>query len=242
MKYTALLTAFVTVFGTSSISQQDMMPQIVASDLLAYTQLEILSPASISLQNENGDQYLELEVFPFQPKVNGGIRAEISVDFPHPADATVTYSWRFRLPENSQSDRKNRWWIVAQWHDQPDIDIGETWETKPATSPAISLTYGVIDGVDHFGFSYGAPDPADLFVIPFPRGQWLDMKMVIDWSQGPDGSASFYLDNMENPVAKANGRNMYNAYRNYFKLGIYRHPGIQVNAQVHIDDVLITVN
>ncbi len=242
MNYRALLTAVLTVFGTGSFSQQNMLLQIVAADLLAYTHLEILSPASISLLNENADPYLGLAVFPFQAKVNGGIRAEISVDFPHPADASVTYFWRFRIPENSQADPKNRWWIVAQWHDQPDLDIGETWEAKPITSPAVALSYGVIDGVAHFGFSYGAPEPSHIMVIPFSRGQWHDMKMVIDWSQGADGSATFYLDNMENPVAEANGRNMYNAYRNYFKLGIYRHPDIQVNAQVHIDAVSITVN
>jgi Polysaccharide lyase len=72
---------------------------------------------------------------PGQAKKNNGIRAEISVDYPYKVGDVVRHAWKMRLPDDFKADDpQNRWWVMGQWHDQPDRTLGETWAGFPGRS------------------------------------------------------------------------------------------------------------
>jgi len=71
--------------------------------------------------------YLIQRVLPDEPKVNGGNRTEITVEFPFS--------------------------FGGQWHNQPDTNNGETWGDVPSRNPPISIGYIALDGHDYIGLS-----------------------------------------------------------------------------------------
>ena len=214
---------------------------VVDESLLEHTHLEVAVLENLKLLEESGNDFLGLRVFGGQKLKNRGVRSELSIDFPHPSDATVQYEWRLRLPEDFEADPENRWWLIGQWHDQPDVTQGETWDNFPAHSPPILLGYGRVDGVDQLSVSYGAPDSQPIGLIPLTRGEWHSLRCVIRWSTQDDGRLAVFVDGSDQPAIEAQGRNMHNAYRHYFKLGMYRDPKIQGDCWLHIDDVRISV-
>jgi len=145
----------------------------VAPDITDFAGLEIATIEQLRLAEEGGRRCLGLRVFPGQPLKNGGVRAEISLDVPYHIGDTVEYEWSFFIPDNFPSDApQNRWWVLADWHDQPDRNRGESWDGFPIRSAPIILGYGQIDGQDLIGLSYGSPDPLPVSTFPVQRGRW----------------------------------------------------------------------
>ena len=209
-------------------------------ELMDVAGFELVSIDSINLIN-GANSYVGLRLYPNQPKVNNGKRAELSFDYPFSPDDTILYDWKVMLPSEFPSDApSNRWWVMAQWHDQPDVSKGETWDNFPPHSPSILLGYGMLDGQDYFGFSYGAGALDDIGLIPVTRGEWLRIRVEIHWSQGTNGSAKLYLNDNADPLFVVHGPNMFNAYQHFFKIGQYRDPEINTDNTVYIDDVNIT--
>ncbi len=166
--------------------------------------------------------------------------AEISVNYPHSAGETVHYQWQFLIPEDSQTDSpKNRWWVVGQWHDQPNTTRGENWENFPDHSPPVAIGYAHLNGKDLLGVSYGSPDQSIVGQKPVKRGQWHQIRAVIHWSLSETGWVQIYLDDSNKPFAKAKGRNMHNDFQHYLKLGTYRHPDISAKSRIFLDDLQI---
>jgi len=94
---------------------------IMGVDLLPYAHLEVPAVENVVILGSGADQHLGLRLFPSQKKLNGGIRAEVSVNYPCKQGDTVRCAWRFMVPDGFKSDApRNRWWIFGQWHDQPD--------------------------------------------------------------------------------------------------------------------------
>lgn len=216
---------------------------ISQENILDYAHLEVPSLENINIKSENGTSYLALRTYPGQPLKNNGIRAEISIDYPHKEGDVVRYSWQFRIPENFQSDTpQNRWWIMGQWHDQPDITKGETWDTYNSTSPPIGFGYGIIDGKDMLSFIYGR-DQKPIGLIPLTRDVWHTIIVDIIWSQNENGRAKVFFDDAINPILETTGQNMLNSYQHYFKIGSYRHKDISVDSTINLRDIIIkTVN
>jgi hypothetical protein len=226
--------------GGSREEELRYLQAAVDASLLEYAHLEVPSKENVLLLDEGGKPYLGFHVFPGQPLKNNGVRAELSVNFPYRPPAVVRYEWRLRLPKDFQADEpRNRWWVVAQWHDQPDKTKGEQWEGFPSRSPPILLGYGRKENRDYLGFNYGSPKQRPIALIEIHRGVWHKFCVVIRWSQGEDGSATVFLDDAEKPVAEAHGPNMHNAYQHYFKVGMYRHREILSDNWLHIGDVRI---
>lgn len=212
---------------------------IVQPELGKYAELEVANTSAIALV-DGTNPYVGLRVYPHQPKVNSGKRAEISIDYPYSPGDSVCYSWKVMLPEVFPSDAPaNRWWVMAQWHDQPNPNNGETWNGFPSHSPALLLGYGMKNDADYLQFQYGVSSLTPIGLVPLSRGQWLRIRMEIHWSQGADGSASLYLDDSAAPAFAAHGPNMFNAFQHYFKLGQYRHPDINTENWVYIDEISI---
>jgi hypothetical protein len=215
---------------------------IMPDTLLDYAHVEVPALENITLLGEGASQHLGLHLFPGQKKLNGGIRAEVSVDYPHQQGDTVRYSWKFMVPKDFTSDApQNRWCLIGQWHDQPDKERGESWDGFPSRSPPVLLGLGEIDGRLAIGFEYGPTQDQKLGPIFIERGKWHSLAMVIKWSQKADGKATLFLDDMAKLAATAEGPNMHNDYQHYLKLGMYRHPEIETDNWIYLDDLNITV-
>lgn len=210
------------------------------SDLLDYAHVEIPALDNIRIVTEGSSTYLGLRTYYGQPLKNGGVRAELSIDYPYKEGETITYSWRFLIPQDFVSDTpQNRWWLFADWHDQPDVTKGETWSGFPSHSPPIAIGYGVLNGADSLAFVYGAPSPATVGVVSVSRGVWHSVSCRIVWSRGSSGKAEVFIDGSLTPMMSGSGPNMYNAYQHYMKLGSYRNPDIKGDTWIYVRDVSI---
>lgn len=200
--------------------------------------LEIAAVEQLQIAEKDGRRCLGLRVFTGQPLKNGGVRAEISVDAPYHIGDTVEYEWSFFIPDNFPSDApRNRWWVLADWHDQPDRSLGETWDGFPARSAPIILGYGQVDGQDLIGLSYGSPDPLPVTTFAVQRGRWHAILVRVTWARDATGRVAIHLDGSAKPVAEASGPNMHNDFQHYAKIGMYRHPGIVGDNWIYIAGV-----
>lgn len=214
---------------------------VVPAELLEFAHVEVPAIENISILGEGADQHLGLHVFPGQKKLHGGIRAEISIDPPSKQGDTVRYAWRFMVPKGFVSDApQNRWWIIGQWHDQPDRSRGESWEGFASKSPPVLLGLGELQGRLGIGIAYGPDQSQKLGPLFIEPGQWHQIAVEIHWSQKADGKATFYLDDMTKPAATATGPNMHNDFQHFLKLGMYRHPDIATDNWIYLDDLKIT--
>lgn len=212
-------------------------------DLLPYAHVEVPAVENVTILGDGPDKHLGLHVFSGQKKLNGGIRAEVSVDYPHRQGDTVRYAWRFMVPKGFVSDApKNRWWIIGQWHDQPDKNRNESYDGFPSRSPPVLISLGELQGRPGLGLAYGQDQSQKLGPIFIEPGKWHSIAVIIHWSLKADGKATFFLDDMSKPVASAEGPNMHNDYQHYLKLGMYRHPEIQTDNWIYIDDLKISVD
>lgn len=214
---------------------------IMPDDLLKFSHVEVPAVENIAIVGEGAAQHIGLHVFPGQKKLNGGIRAEVSVDYPCKQGDTVRYAWRFMVPKGFASDApKNRWWIIGQWHDQPDRERGESWDGFASKSPPVLLGLGELQGKLGIGIAYG-PDQSQkhgpIFIEP---GKWHSIAIEIRWSQKTDGKTTFFLDDMTQPAATATGPNMHNDFQHFLKIGMYRHPEIATDNWIYVDDLKIT--
>jgi hypothetical protein len=239
------LLLFAALCGPAKAdSRQDelvYLRTILPDTLLQYAHLEVGSSNAVAVLGKGANTYLGLHIISGQNKVNNGIRAEVSLDYPYQQGQTVRYSWQFMLPSDFASDAPtNRWWLIGQWHDQPDKAKGETWNGFPSRSPPVAIGLAELDGHLVIGLSYGPTKPRNLGSLTVERGKWHSITVVIRWSRSSDGKASVYLDDLTKPALTADGPNMHNDVQHYLKLGMYRHPAINTDNWIYIDDVRIS--
>ncbi|TWT53527.1 hypothetical protein Pla22_11560 [Rubripirellula amarantea] len=224
---------------------------LMPESLVKYSTLDIASRDNIVKVVEDDASYLGFRIYPGQQRLHGGIRSEVSVDFPYREGDTVVYSWQFKLEDDFTSDQPhNRWWIIGQWHDQPDLTKNETWDTHASLSPPISLCIGEKEGSMMLVMTYGVTredqPQSTSQAVRINRGKWYRAKTRITWSQSKKGQAKFFLSesdhpSTEEPVIEVEGPNMNNAYQHYFKMGMYRHPDIDTDNCIYLDKLSIFV-
>jgi hypothetical protein len=226
-------------FG-QTLGEKDYLGAVLPPELIRYAGIEVPSQENIYILSDSTGRYLEFRLLPGQARKNNGIRAEISVDYPYNVGDAVRYRWRMRLPEDFKGDDpKNRWWVMGQWHDQPDRTKGETWQGFPGHSPPVSFNYGRLDGKDFLSVLVGSPKMKSVGRFPLTRGVWHSLEVVIKWSQGADGKVEVFLDGSKDYLVTGTGPNMHNGYQHYLKLGMYRHPEIATENRLAIRDVFI---
>lgn len=216
----------------------------VDRSLFPYALIEIPALRNIATSTDSFGKYLALSLFPGQELKNGGVRSEVSIDYPYKEGDTVEYSWEFRIPKDFTSDApKNRWWVFANWHDQPDKNKGETWDTYQAHSAPIIFGYGSKEGKDFVSLSTGLDGSEKGIVprglIPITRDTWHSIRMVVTWSQTDTGRVIVYVDGSPSSSFDSKGPNMLNAYQHYMKIGQYRHPEIQAESTIHLKNISI---
>jgi Polysaccharide lyase len=234
-----LLAASAQNFG-QSLGDRDYLGAVLPAGLVRRAGVEVPSKENIQILSDSAGRYLEFCLVPGQARKNNGIRAEISVDYPYKVGDVVQYKWKMRLPEDFKADDPpNRWWVMGQWHDQPDRTKGETWQGFPGRSPPVSFNYGRVDGKDFLSVLVGSPKMRSVGLLPVTRGVWHSLNVLIRWSQGAEGKVAVFLDGSKDPVITGAGPNMHNGYQHYLKLGMYRHPEIVTENRLGIRDVFI---
>jgi hypothetical protein len=72
-----------------------------------------------------------------------------------------------RLPEDfNADDLGNRWWVMGQWHDQPDRTQGETWPDFPGRSPPVAFNNDRVDDKDFLSVLVGSPKIKSVGRVP----------------------------------------------------------------------------
>jgi hypothetical protein len=233
----------VTEEGRRALEEKYLL-YAMDSYLLPYANIEISTINNIATSTDALGEHATLSLFPGQSLKNNGIRSQLSIDYPYKEGDIIEYSWEFKMPENFISDAPdNRWWVFADWHDQPDINKGETWETYQAHSSPIIFGYGNLEGKDFISLSTGIDGSAEGIVprglMPFKRNTWHHIRMIAKWSQEADGRVRVYFDGENKPLFDVSGPNMLNAYQHYMKVGQYRHPEIQTENTIAIKNISI---
>ena len=172
--------------------------------------------------------------------INNGIRSELAIDYPFKEGQTVRYSFDMKLPEYYvYDDAANRWWSIAQWHDQPDRTKNETWSTFAAHSPPVFLyieqRFNRIVGM---GLSTDSQRKHSWAAVPI--NTWLRISVTVKWSQGADGVVSVSVLDHPEFSDVIYGKNMFNGYQHYMKIGQYRRPEITSSTNVLYRYVNIT--
>lgn len=165
-----------------------------------------------------------------QDEIYNGIRSELTVDYPFSSGDLVTYEYQIYIPKYFPADPQGRWFLLTQWHDQPDPALGETWENFPARSPLVAL-YSAPDS--KFGLIYNG----ERTILPFHLGMWNTLKFQFEWSEGSQGKLVLYVNGVEYNFS---GKNMHNNYQHYLKMGMYRHRDIESKNEVYFRNLRIT--
>ncbi|MBD2305467.1 heparin lyase I family protein [Chroococcidiopsis sp. FACHB-1243] len=151
-------------------------------------------------------------------RIDGVKRAELRLG-EVPPDSEIWYGFSVFLPANYHQDPSSE--IIAQWHDLPDKNLGETWK-----SPALSLS--TKDGKFILNRKW---DSKRVTVVPegkevvdlglYQTGRWTDFVFHVKWSSGSNGLLKVWQDGKL--VVRRNGLNNYNDARGpYLKIGIYK--------------------
>lgn len=180
-------------------------------------------------------------------RVSNGNRAEILHDNGDRPGSQAWYAWSFLVPRDFVDTewRPRLWQCVGQWHDQPDPQRGETWETLPGHSPAIALYYTSKHGVPALELWYGAKMQQDIVAVaPIRKGEWLDVVFHIGWSHSAMGFVEAWLNGQplispKRAQHRAFGANMWNAYPHFLKVGLYRNSEITTTNSVYFDEVRV---
>lgn len=203
--------------------------------LVKATSLEIPSCANIRVAAGEVSFVLDEQNL----KVHNGVRSEIAIDYPFNEGDTVEYAWSVMLPStNPPGTEPGPWWAIAQWHDQPDRRVGETWATFKGQPPPLSVYVERRNSVVGMGVS--GLEGKHLSWAPVPLDTWLDIKATVHWSTGSDGSVEFQVADHPELGFSTTGRNMLNAYQHYLKLGQYRAPWVKALAVVSVRNLKIS--
>jgi len=141
------------------------------------------------------------------------------------------------LPAEFATDApRNRWWLIAQWHDQPDRDRGETRDGHPERSPSIALSIAEDSESNELRLilNYRIATMRNFAPVSLERGVWHNVLALVTWSTGNSGRVAVYFDDMEKATLPAEGANMHHPFQHYLKLGRYRLPEIKTRSSIHI--------
>jgi hypothetical protein len=231
-----LLNGNAQATGCSTVDKYTLASTMnIDSSLLPILNMEIPDCSNIQLGNGYAGFVLNVD----NQKINNGIRSEMSIDYPFVAGDTIEYKWSIMLPPNSVPGADaNSWWLIAQWHDQPNPLLNETWATYVPKSPPVAVYAEYQSGV--VGIGLQGLLGKKLTWSPVPTNTWLDLRAVIHWSTTSDGTVNISVTGHPELSMASTGQNMLNNYQHYLKLGQYRSPTIYKYAVVNIKNVKIT--
>ena len=219
--------------GCNLIDRYNLMHSLnIDEGLLPFLNLEVPSCSNIKL----GDGYAGFILTVDNIKINNGIRSEVAIGYPFTEGDTVEYRWSIMLPEvDGPGGTARQWWIIAQWHDQPDPRRGETWATFKSQSPPVAIY--VEKRNDVVGIGLQGLLGKKLSWTAAPTNTWLDLTATIHWSTTSSGSVRLSVARHPEFEFISYGKNMLNNYQHYFKAGQYRTPEVIGNSAIYIKDI-----
>ncbi len=224
----SLCFVFSSIINATTTQQkiENVASSLNAHGLTQFMRLEaVYDKTIIPLEDK-----LKFVIQGCQDKIHNGIRSELTVNYPFSAGDKVTYEYQIYIPRYFPSDPEGRWFLLSQWHDQPDPALGETWENFPGRSPLVAL-YSGPDST--FGLIYGE----EMTVLPFYLGMWNTLKFEFLWSEGNDGKLAVHVNGIQ---FNFSGKNMHNNYQHYLKIGMYRHRDIESKNEIYFRNLKIT--
>lgn len=210
------------------------LARVMAIDppLIPILNLEIPSCANINVAEDYAGFVLNDENI----RLNNGVRSEIAIDFPFQEGDVIEYRWSVMLPSvGAPGGEGGPWWLIAQWHDQPDPRLGETWANFKAEPPPVAVFVERRNGVLGIGLNSLGGQKGQW--SPVPTNVWMNIRVMIHWSRGGDGYVRLTVDDRPGIVLSAMGVNMLNRYRHYFKAGQYRAPWVRQYAVVYMKNI-----
>lgn len=227
---------FISHANAQSCSEvdQNRLSQAMGIDpgLIPLLKLEIPSCANIRLGADHAAFILNEE----NVRLHNGTRSEIGIDFPFQEGDVIEYRWSVMFPSSgAPGGSADQWWLIAQWHDQPDPRLGETWANFKAESPPVAVFVERRNGILGIGLNSLRGQKGQW--VPVPTDIWMDVRVMIHWSRGSDGYVRLTVDGRPDIVLSATGKNMLNGYRHYFKAGQYRAPTVRQYAAVYVKNI-----
>lgn len=271
IKFTIILLGLfiLLIFVGNSFADLDFEEDFESGSLQnlnqEWTSIAIASLKAVELvttPTRNGNWAIKFNIFDGQSFVNEGVRAEITYDNGDAQGSEKWYAWSFLVSDEYKNSSPGLWQAMGQFHDQPNMDKGETWKNWSGTghSPSVAIYYVSVDvenipmeyhiTVPNF-WSYVADgifsailisvgvgeDSSTIAAVPLIRGTWTDVMFHIKWSMSNDGFVEFYNNNQF--VIRKDGRNMWNDYPHKLDLGLYRSPDIHNDNSVYYDEVRV---
>lgn len=173
---------------------------------------------------------------------DNGHRAELTCNEKFPVGSEVFYKFSFMIPKDYAEN--DLWQMFTQFHDQPDFENGETWDSYTNSlklnklPPPVSLSYhnneiiikrnDVIDGYHVIA------------TAKIEKGKWVDLIYHVKWSLGKDGFIEVFKSGKSISKGKIYGPNVYNSSGNYLKIGFYRDKNITTTNTLYFDEVYIS--
>lgn len=197
--------------------------------------LEVANETSIAINNDQVD----FKLSGADPKVNGGIRSELAINYPYLEGEVVNYQFDVKIPKDFSFDSLNRWWAIAQWHDQPNPKIGETWSNFPGKSPPIFIQ--IEKQAEKPVLAFRNVTTGKIERVNIPLDEWITVRSAIAWSTKSTGISTFEISKQSGKIANVRlyGANMNTPYFHYLKIGQYRNPDIRTANSISFRNVSI---
>ncbi|MCE0493300.1 heparin lyase I family protein [Vibrio salinus] len=233
--------AYITLFFSLSV-YADCSDEVKASkvkDALSFNQ----SYSDIYIESQKrainiGDNSVRIVLNGDNSYIFNGERSEIDFNTSYDVGDTVEYDFDLALMDSSGYYQAwdGDWVIIAQWHDQPNPNKGETWSTFGKHSPPLSYQLRYDNGLKLVLHSENQEHVFD--VNP---GSEVQCNNTIHWLYESEGSVkgSCTIDGTVHKFSFSD-QIMLNDYFHYFKMGIYRDKTIDTNMGVELRSLTIT--
>lgn len=231
----------------NKLSNQNLIKSVMSFEFSDNDSIILAEPTI----NKSESSHAIFHVKKDQTLVNYGKRSELAINYLFSEGDTVEYSWSFMLPKDFAIDTQNRWQIIGQWHDQPNKEIGETWNTYKGYNPPLSFQIKknkneplkiYLTSVDVRPFIADPLNGKKIFtqyyVGDIILGKWYHIKVKVKWQNNDSGITWVDYDNSGYKQIYA-GINMNNNYSHYLKLGLYRDPSIELDQFIYIKNITI---
>jgi hypothetical protein len=154
------------------------------------------------------------------PLVENGTRSELKrYDF-FGMGTERWYGFSVYLDNNYKVDANSRE-IITQWHDIPDVLLGETWRTPPLSLITKNGTWFLSQNWDSKQVTKSGQGSKNLTNLGlYDTEKWTDFVFHVKWSYKDDGLIEIWKN--KKLVLSQTGPNVYNDFLGpYFKIGIY---------------------
>lgn len=217
-----MITTFsVNVFGAGVVFSDSFD----TGDISSQWRRECASVESCQVSDsvaKDGTSSIKFSLQKGDPDVALSKRAEIAYK-KEEAFQDFEYGFSIFLPANYQQDRSGE--ILAQWHENPDFDLGENWKSPPLAlytddGEWVLRQFWDLDliSLSQNGSNAGSSRTS---LGNYQTGVWTDWKFRVKWSVEGDGIVEVYQNNVK--LFDKKGINTYNNKEGiYFKTGIYK--------------------